>query len=161
VSWWYLGVTVATTAYAGIKKSQAEKAAGVAANDAAGINAAMQEAQADQDELDAQENIARTREEGRKYQGTQAAQIAASGVLSTEGSPLDAIVATAGALALRQADMARTSQAQTQAAYALAAETRRTGKLKERAYRDQASGTLLSSASQAFGTYQSFRPPSG
>lgn len=136
----------------GISKSRAERKAARQTQQAADINAALQEAQADQADLEARENINRLRREARRYTGNQRARIAASGVVGSEGSPLDALVETAGAMELRALDEARAARARKGLAYAEADETRRTGKLQASGLRAQSTGTLLSTAAGVAGT---------
>lgn len=143
--------------FGGISKARAERKAAKETQQAADINAALAEAEADQEDLEARENVARIRTEGRRYLGTQRARIAGSGVVGSTGSPLDAIVATAGAIELRALEESRAARARKGAAYARAEETRRTGKLQAAGLRRQATGTLLGTAAQTAGTAIQFR----
>lgn len=150
-------VSLGASLIGGISKSRAERKAARQTQQAADINAALHEAQADQADLEARENINRLRREARRYTGTQRARIAASGVVGSEGSPLDALVETAGAMELRALDEARAARARKGAAYAQAAETRRTGRLQASGLRAQGTGTLLSTAATTAGTYVNFK----
>lgn len=141
----------------GIKQARAERKAARQTQAAADINAALLEAEADQADLEARENIGRIRAEGRRFLGRQRADIAASGVVGSEGSPLDAIIETAGAIELRALDQARAARASKAQSYARADETRRTGKLQAAGLRARSTGTLLSTAAQTAGTYIQFR----
>lgn len=130
----------------GIKQAKAQRKAGDAAQEAANINAALQRAQADQEEFEARERIRRMRAEGQRFLGTQRAQLAAAGVVTSEGSPLDIIGETAGRLALEQAEAGRVAGARKARSYAEAEETERTGRLQRKGARAAATGTLLSTA---------------
>lgn len=150
-------VSIGGTIYSGVSSANAQRKLGKKTSQAANINAALTEAEADQADLESRENITRLRREARRYTGSQRARIAASGVVGSEGSPLDAIVETAGAMELRALDEARAARARKGQAYARADETRRTGRLQESGLRAQATGTLLSTAANTAGTYLQFR----
>lgn len=137
-------VGLGVQAIGGYKQYRAQRKAANAATTAANINAMQQQAEADQQEMEARAQIARMRTEGMKLIGKQKASYAAAGVVGSSGSPLDVITETAGKLALEQSDLARVAQANKERGYAAAAETRRTGKLQASGLRAQATGTALS-----------------
>lgn len=143
--------------YGGVRQARAEKKVGRQTREAADINAALAEAEADQADLESRENIARTRREGRRFLGRQRAAVASSGVVGSTGSPLDAIIETAGAIELAAIDEARAARARKRQAYARADETRRTGNLQAAGLRAQSTGTLLSTAATTAGTAIQFR----
>jgi len=141
---------------------------------AAEYNAKLQENQALQAEMDANENIRRKRLENQRYQSTQRARFAAAGV-TEEGSPLIVMAETAKLLEMDAQEVNRQAQVEASRLRAGAKETRRTGLFQSGQYKAQAgfdrmyasaqssayklgaASTLLSGASNAMGSYATFK----
>jgi hypothetical protein len=90
------GIVVAASAAGTVEGVQASRRQAEAASQAADYNAKLDQSEAQQLSLNAQANIQRQRQQDATYQSDQRAALAASGVLSDEGSPMVLQATTAG-----------------------------------------------------------------
>lgn len=90
------GISVAATAATTVMSTQAANRQAAAAAQAANYNAKLDIANAQQQAMNAQANIAKQRQDDKSYQSNQRAALAASGVLSGTGSPMALQATTAG-----------------------------------------------------------------
>jgi hypothetical protein len=134
MAWIAAVVSVAGTIFGASEQAKAGKAAKRAAQ----INANYEEAETEQADLEAKEQISRQRWGHRVFRGAQRAAVAGAGVVGTTGSPLDAMAETAAMQELQIQDMARTRQAAKKAGYARAAVIRAGGQASQRAMTGQA-----------------------
>lgn len=133
-------------AYTG-QKQQAKTAQAVS-----DYNANVEQNQAIQDDMNAQENEHRAAAKARLVQGSQHAAIAASGITEA-GSPLEVLAYSAGQQQLQALDAQRDEQLREQNAFSGAEETRLGGSESANAYDTASYGTLLSGASKVAGLY--------
>lgn len=143
--------SAAITVGSGIAQANAQRKAGQAAQEQATTAAAQQEAAAEQARLEANEQIARTRMEQRRYRGAQRAALAASGIVATGGSAMEILGRTAALQELEIQDMARRRSAEYGAGYAQAREIRVAGRAAETGARRAATGTILGTVGGALG----------
>lgn len=120
-------------------------------------NAALEINEADQAFADAQEQIRRSREMGRRFQGQQRAAMSTSGVVMGTGSPLDVEGQTAGLLELDIQEQARAAELKRRAGYSRAAMSLWAGENQATGYKLASYGTLLGGAANAWNTYQQTR----
>lgn len=118
----------ALKAGAGLLKADATYRAGREEKRQAMTEAAMTEAATRQADMEAREEIARTRIEHRRFTGSQRATLASSGVVGTTGSPADILARTAALQELQIQDMARSASTAYSAGYARAKQIRVAGK---------------------------------
>lgn len=160
-------LAVGLTGYSMYKQHQAAGAAAQVDQATAAHNAKVDEAMADQLDLDTIENIRTQRREGKAFLSREEASYAAAGVIATSGSPMHAMITSAGRMEKEVQQQYQDSQIQ-QAKYRADA---RIGRLsgEARATSDRAAGTIAllnggaSIASQIYGGYKSgaFKGPTG
>lgn len=133
---------------------QGQREAARTAERVSDYNARLQENAAIQREMEAREQIRRSRLEGERFKGTQRVAIAKGGI-TTEGSPLEIMGQTAGELEMRALDSYRVAEAEKRHGFAQAGMTRWEGSQQAKMFRRQSTGTLLSGfanmSSQAVG----------
>jgi hypothetical protein len=119
-------------------------------------NAKIQETQAQQDSMEAQENAHRLRVRNRGIMGNQRAALAASGITEA-GSPLEVLAYSAGQLELQAQDEARAAESHRQSLVSGANQTLLGGKAQEQAFTTAGYGTILSGVSSVASTYGNAR----
>lgn len=147
--WIALGVTVV----AGATKASAQYKEGRGVKRQAMTEAEMVEQATLQADLEAREQIRRTRMDQRAFVGSQRAAIAGAGVVGTTGSPMDILGRTAALQELQIQDQARAASTAYSAGYARAKQIRVAGKSALSGSKRAAMGTQLSTAASAFSGY--------
>lgn len=148
-----VGGLVASAA-AGAAKSDAQYKAGRSQKRQAMTEAQMVEQATLQADLEAREQIRRTRIENRRFTGAQRAAIAGAGVVGTTGSPIDILGRTAALQELQIQDQARRASTAYSAGFARAAQVRVAGKSALKGGKLASYGTIASTAaSTALGVY--------
>lgn len=120
-------------------------------------NSRVDESDALQLSINAQENIRRMREEGRKFVGSQRAKYAASGVVVDTGSPLEVMAETEGVLRMQQLEEQRAADAKAANLRRQAQMSRLYGEEALRASQIQSTATLLGGAANAASMYYGMR----
>jgi len=149
-----MAVTTTTSLAAGLTASAASGAmaadaqykAGRSQKRAAMTEAAMTEQAARQADMEAREQIARTRAEQRRFRGAQRAAYAAGGVVTTTGSPIDILGRTAALQELQIQDMARKASTEYTGGFARARQIRVGGKAALSGAKRASTGTLVGTA---------------
>lgn len=108
-------------------------------------NAKVEENAAIQADMEARENIARERSRNRRFQSSQRAALAKSGITEA-GSPLEVLGETAGQIELSALDAMHASQARTNLGFAQAQNTRAETAAAAKGYDLAMTGTLLTGA---------------
>lgn len=148
---------LAATAAAGAMKADAQYKAGRQQKRQALTEADMVEIATQQADIEARENIRRTRVEQRSFTGAQRAAVASSGVVGTTGSPMDILGRTAALQELQIQDQARQASAEYSAGFAKAKQIRVAGKSALKGAKRASVGTLISTAASvatsAYGAY--------
>ena len=134
---------VASVAAAGVSAYSASRQAKAAAQ-VANYNANVDIAQAQQEAMDANANIARQRQEDQSYLSQQRAQLAASGVLSDTGSPLAVQATTAGRMEQDVQQYWTSTQEKETALYSAAQEGVYEGAQEASAYHLQGAADIIS-----------------
>lgn len=135
-----LAVSAAGTIYGAVQQHDAASRAGQLDTATANYNAKIDESEAAQLDLDAQQNIRTERQDAAVYLSRQASSYAAAGVLANTGSALDAQILNAGRFEQKiQQDWVNTNQQQKKL-YASAKVGRLEGAAKRET--DMASGQL-------------------
>jgi hypothetical protein len=142
-----LAVSAAGTAGAGVMQAQSSRRAAATARTVADYNAAQDQAQARQAEIDAQENIRRQRDANKTYLSKQRSAMAAAGVLET-GSELDLLATTAGRMEQGIQDQWRGTEIGTQNLYAAAKVGQLEGYAQADYYSSQATASLFSTGAK-------------
>ena len=154
-----LVVSTALTGYSAYKQHQAAKNAAAVDTATADYNAKVDEAQAQQLQLDTIQNIRTERENMAVYLSQQHAAYASAGVLADSGSPLAAQITNAGRMEKQLQQEYTDSQQRQKQLYSSA----RIGRLEgaARAEADRAQGTIAlinggaNIAGQFYGAYNS------
>lgn len=145
----YAGVTAASVGIAAYSQYQQGKIADATVRQ----NAAMMEAEAEQADMEAREELRRLRRMNQEQLAARRAEIGASGVVGFTGSPLAVLGEEAGRLELRAQDMARAATLQRQRGFAEASMTRWSGRQARSASRVAMAGTILGGAARMAGGY--------
>jgi hypothetical protein len=119
-------------------------------------NAKVEQTQAAQDSMEAQENAHRLRVRNSQALGSQRAAIAASGITEA-GSPLEVLAYSAGQLEMQAQDEARSAEAHRQQLVSGANQTLLGGKAQEQAFTTAGYGTILSGVSSVASSYGNAR----
>lgn len=150
--------SLAVTAGAGVMQYQAMRSQASTAESVADYNAAQDVALARQQEIDAQENIRRQRDQNKTYLSRQRSAMAAAGVLDT-GSELDLLATTAGRMEQGIQDQWRATNIGTENLYAAAKVGQLEGYAQADYYSSSATASLFGTgaklASQGYSAYES------
>jgi hypothetical protein len=119
-------------------------------------NAKVEQTQAQQDSMEAQENAHRLRVRNSSVLSSQRAAIAASGITEA-GSPLEVLAYSAGQLELQAQDEVRAAEAHRQQLVSGASQTLLGGKAQEQAFTTAGYGTILSGVSSVASSYGNAR----
>lgn len=147
------GISLASGAMAGFEQEQQ----GRIAKSIGEANAGVDEADALQLEINAQETIRRMREEGRKFTGSQRAKYAASGVVVDTGTPLEVMAETEGTLKMQQLEEQRAAALKAQGLRYQAQLSRLYGAEALRSAKVQSTTSLIGGATSAASTYYGMR----
>jgi len=153
-----LAVSLVATGYSAYKQNQAARNAASVDTAAADYNAKVDEAQANQIQLDTLQNIRTQRSENAVYLSQQEASYAAAGVLTSGGSPLHAMITNAGRMEQQLQQEYTNSQQKQQQLHSSANIGRLEGEAQ--AYADKQRGTMAlidggaKMVSQLYGGYK-------
>jgi hypothetical protein len=146
-------VATAASGYVSYRGQQEQAAA---TEQVAEYNAKSKENAAIQADMEAREEIARTRRENKRILASNRAEAAKSGVQMV-GSPLEVLGENAATLELQVQDKARAANAALSAGLADANATRWSGGLEAKGLRRAATGTLMSTGANLTSSFYSFR----
>lgn len=147
---------IAATAVSTYQTYRSNKAMAREAEAAADYNARVKEAEAAQVDAESREQIRRDRAAARRFASSQRARYAASGVLTSLGSPLEVLAYDAGQMELQSLERARAAEAYRRRGKAEAVGIRMEGASAAKGYRRAATGSLLSGAARIAGGASGF-----
>lgn len=154
-----LAASVGSTIYAANQQRTVANANAANATAVADYNARVDQAAAEQTDLDARANITSMRRDASVYMSRQTAAFANAGVRADTGSPLAVRAATAGRLAMREQQAYTDAQAKEQRFAAAGRVGQLEGQAAAEGYHGQATAAVLSGAGRVAsllgGAYQS------
>lgn len=145
------GLSLATTAFGGLKQAQALNQESADTTMAASYNASVQENAATQAANFGRENVRRTITAGNRFLSAQRASLGSSGAVGSTGSPLLALAYDAGQARLRALEESQSVSGAYGAGLARANMTRYEGAQQARGLRRRATASLISTGAQLAG----------